>query len=51
MIWRLIWNVSECTHFPLGRLAPFVLGKAIGASSWSRVDVAQTADPENNDAA
>jgi|GEM_PF-4150969 len=34
--YRFIWNVSDFLHIPLGRFAPFVFGKMIGASSKKR---------------
>jgi hypothetical protein len=37
MIWRLVWTLSEWSGVPLGRFAPFVFGKAIGASSWRKM--------------
>jgi hypothetical protein len=33
-----LWDRSEETGKPLGRWAPHVFGKAIGASSWHRVE-------------
>lgn len=28
-IWKLLWDLSECTGIGLGKLAPFVFGKTI----------------------
>lgn len=30
-IWAFIWETSELTGIPLGRLAPYVFGKMIGS--------------------
>lgn len=38
MIWRVIWNVTEWAGIPLGRFAPYVFGKMIGATDWKRED-------------
>ena len=35
--WRQVWNLSELTRIPLGRFAPWVFGKAIGAEG-TKVD-------------
>ena len=31
LIFSMIWNFSEDFNIPLGRFAPYVFGKAIGA--------------------
>lgn len=28
--WRFVWDTSEFTEIPIGRHAPWVLGKALG---------------------
>ncbi len=35
MIWKFIWWFSEYFDVPLGRFAPFVLGKMIGSKGVS----------------
>lgn len=37
-VWSLLWNASEFFGVGLGRFAPYVLGKMIGATSWERSD-------------
>lgn len=29
--WRAVWNTSEACGWPLGRFAPFVVGRMLGA--------------------
>lgn len=30
-IWLLIWNISEYSHFGLGRFAPWIFSQMIGS--------------------
>lgn len=35
--WLFIWNTAEAFHIDLGRFAPFVFGKMMGAKSWRKL--------------
>jgi len=37
-MWSIVWNASEYFHVPLGRHAPYVFHKMIGATEMKKTE-------------